>query len=211
MHEADLATGFLEGAEKCCGGGGVLVREPPFFRQQNGIHKAMERCSGESGGSPAEWWGEISREAESRSIFPLAAIRSRCIFAERLPPQRHGTVPGWSAASAAAKPAPPPRAAVAFRGCPRPHRAGAQGGCPSRHGSVRLGLARQPPSWPGSAALPALFTAPREATTEYLALHLRMAFFFFSPVSQACLPQNTWPPFFLPACHIAIVLIAAEW
>lgn len=99
-REVDLATGFFLSDREMLGGKGTregkrqrLVRDLLVFYQQCGIHKAFERCTGESGGLRQNRMWKISREAESQKIFLLAAIRSRCVFAERLPPRMHGTFP----------------------------------------------------------------------------------------------------------------------
>lgn len=127
---------------------------------------------------------KISREAESQKIFPLAAIRSRCVFEERLPPRMHGTFPAgarlWRPPNA-----PPPRAAGSPRGSAAARR---------RCAKLLLGTARQPLPCPGRAALPALFTASR-SSAKYLSSHLPMTFFspglssLFSPKHMSSSPS----------------------
>lgn len=94
--------------------------------------------------------------------------------------------------------------AAAPRGCARRLPVSA------RFGTARLGTAAAVLAWQrGSARV--IYSSQRSYNGISRLASADGIFFFFSPVSQACLPQNTWPPFFLPACHIAIVLIAAEW
>lgn len=69
MHEADLATGFLKGAEKCWKWGRRrLVPETVFLATERNAQINL-RALGREWGSPAEqWWENLERSGKPENI-----------------------------------------------------------------------------------------------------------------------------------------------
>lgn len=202
MHKADLAKGFLKGAEKCWKWGRRrLVPETGYLATERNAQSNL-RALGRDWGSPVEqWWENLERSGKPENI-PAVGDPLQMHFCGEASSAEARDSPRPERRFGGCRTCSPARAAVALRGCPRPHDAAVQGGCSARHGSAAAVL-----PWQRGPARVVYSSQRRNSKIS----RFISADSIFPPVSKSCLPQNTWSSFFLPPCHIAIVLIVAEW